>query len=36
MTVTTARAATEFIARPRGRIAYEVQGCGPLVVCLPG
>jgi alpha-beta hydrolase superfamily lysophospholipase len=27
---------TQFIARPEGRIAYEVAGEGPLVVLLPG
>lgn len=27
---------TEFLQRPDGRIAYDVAGTGPLVVCLPG
>jgi pimeloyl-ACP methyl ester carboxylesterase len=27
---------TQFLQRPEGRIAYDVQGEGPLVVCLPG
>jgi len=27
---------TEFLQRPDGRIAYDVSGTGPLVVCLPG
>lgn len=26
----------EFLQRPEGRIAYEVAGEGPLVVCVPG
>lgn len=25
-----------FLARPEGRIAYDVVGSGPLVVCVPG
>src|SRR5947209_933218 len=25
-----------FLERPQGRIAYEVAGTGPLVVCVPG
>src|SRR5947209_5861731 len=25
-----------FLERPEGRIAYEVAGTGPLVVCVPG
>ncbi|MBK9180581.1 MAG: alpha/beta hydrolase [Acidimicrobiales bacterium] len=32
----TVPAETRFLARPEGRIAYEVHGDGPLVVCLPG
>lgn len=28
--------ATSFLDRGEGRIAYEVQGDGPLVVCVPG
>lgn len=27
---------TEFLHRPEGRIAYDVRGEGPLVVCVPG
>jgi pimeloyl-ACP methyl ester carboxylesterase len=27
---------TEYLNRPEGRIAYDVTGAGPLVVCLPG
>ncbi len=27
---------TQFIARPEGRIAYEVAGEGPLVLLVPG
>jgi len=27
---------TRFLQRPDGRIAYDVTGSGPLVVCLPG
>jgi pimeloyl-ACP methyl ester carboxylesterase len=26
----------QFLPRPDGRIAYDVAGAGPLVVCLPG
>jgi pimeloyl-ACP methyl ester carboxylesterase len=29
-------AATQFLARPGGRVAFDVQGEGPLVVCVPG
>ena len=25
-----------YLTRPRGRIAYDVTGAGPLVVCVPG
>lgn len=28
--------APSFLERPGGRIAYEVEGSGPLVVCVPG
>jgi pimeloyl-ACP methyl ester carboxylesterase len=28
--------ATQFLERPDGRLAYEVRGEGPLVVCSPG
>ncbi len=31
-----ATSATRFLRRPGGRIAYDVTGAGPLVVCLPG
>lgn len=27
---------TQFLARTGGRIAYDVRGSGPLVVCVPG
>lgn len=27
---------TRFLPRPEGRLAYDVQGDGPLVVCTPG
>ncbi|MEP7053905.1 MAG: alpha/beta hydrolase [Actinomycetota bacterium] len=27
---------TELLQRPEGRIAYDVAGTGPLVVCVPG
>jgi len=27
---------TEYLYRPEGRIAYDITGAGPLVVCLPG
>lgn len=27
---------TKWLERPGGRIAYDVRGAGPLVVCLPG
>lgn len=26
----------EYLSRPNGRIAYDVTGSGPLVVCVPG
>lgn len=29
-------AATKFLERPGGRLAYEIRGQGPLVVCSPG
>jgi pimeloyl-ACP methyl ester carboxylesterase len=28
--------ATQFLERPGGRLAYEIRGQGPLVVCSPG
>lgn len=28
--------ATRFLVRPQGRLAYDVHGEGPLVVCVPG
>jgi pimeloyl-ACP methyl ester carboxylesterase len=27
---------TRYLARPEGRVAYDEQGAGPLVVCVPG
>ncbi|MBF9133512.1 alpha/beta fold hydrolase [Plantactinospora sp. S1510] len=27
---------TQHLRRPEGRIAYDVQGSGPLVICVPG
>jgi pimeloyl-ACP methyl ester carboxylesterase len=27
---------TRYLARPGGRLAYEVTGAGPLVICVPG
>ncbi len=32
----TTQCATQFLNREQGRIAYEVSGDGPLVVCAPG
>lgn len=34
--VSTTEVATAYLARPRGRVAYDVSGEGPLVVCVPG
>ncbi len=34
--VVEAPEATKYLARPGGRIAYEVAGDGPLVLCVPG
>jgi pimeloyl-ACP methyl ester carboxylesterase len=34
--VSTPRSAAAYLDRPGGRIAYELQGEGPLIVCLPG
>lgn len=31
-----ARTETRFLSRPEGRIAYDVAGNGPLVICIPG
>ena len=31
-----APSATRYVTRPEGRIAYDVQGTGPLVVLVPG
>src|SRR5947209_8914556 len=28
--------AVSWLSRPEGRVAYEVAGTGPLVVCVPG
>jgi pimeloyl-ACP methyl ester carboxylesterase len=36
MTANRMTAATEWLARPEGRIGYDVTGEGPLVVCVPG
>ena len=36
MTTTDTLTTTRFLARPGGRIAYDVTGDGPLVVCVPG
>ncbi|HEX6230632.1 MAG TPA: alpha/beta hydrolase [Actinomycetota bacterium] len=33
---TTDGATTRYLQRPEGRIAYDVRGDGPLVVCAPG
>ncbi len=32
----TTREAPRYLARPEGRIAYDVRGDGPLVLCVPG
>lgn len=34
--MTTTSPSTRYIKRPEGRIAYDVQGAGPLVVLVPG
>jgi pimeloyl-ACP methyl ester carboxylesterase len=34
--MTTSYSATQHLDRGEGRIAYDVQGEGPLVVCVPG
>ena len=36
MTNSQADTETRFLTRPGGRIAYDVTGSGPLVVCVPG
>jgi pimeloyl-ACP methyl ester carboxylesterase len=36
MTMTDTETPTLFVSRPHGAIAYDVQGSGPLVVCVPG
>lgn len=36
MTMTATETTTAFVDRPQGSIAYDVQGEGPLVVCVPG
>lgn len=33
---TTPPPATRFLAQPEGRIAYDIQGAGPLVLLVPG
>jgi pimeloyl-ACP methyl ester carboxylesterase len=33
---TPTQPATRFLDRPDGRVAYDVTGTGPLVVCVPG
>jgi pimeloyl-ACP methyl ester carboxylesterase len=32
----TSAAVTRYLERPGGRLAYDVHGAGPLVVCVPG
>jgi pimeloyl-ACP methyl ester carboxylesterase len=34
--VSTTRATTLYLNRPGGRIAYDLQGSGPLAICIPG
>ena len=29
-------AATSYLTRPEGRVAYDIDGAGPLVVLVPG
>lgn len=36
MNIYAANAATSYLDRPNGRIAYDRIGEGPLVICLPG
>ena len=35
-TMTGEQHPTRFLGRPGGRIAYDLAGAGPLVVCIPG
>src|SRR5512140_2172703 len=35
-TMTGAQPVTRFLDRPGGRIAYDLAGAGPLIVCTPG
>jgi pimeloyl-ACP methyl ester carboxylesterase len=32
----TGASAIAYLTRPTGRIAYDIRGVGPLVICLPG
>ncbi len=34
--MTTNSSAVHYLDRPEGRVAFEVTGAGPLVICLPG
>ena len=36
MTPASASSSTRYLRRPEGRVAYDVQGSGPLVVLVPG
>lgn len=36
MNISASKAATTYLDRPSGRIAYDRIGEGPLVICLPG
>ncbi len=36
MTMTSTQTSTLFVSRPGGQIAFDVQGEGPLVICVPG
>ena len=36
MTTTITMTETLYLQRPEGRIAYDLRGAGPLVVCVPG
>lgn len=33
---TRSQATTSYLARPEGRVAYDVEGSGPLVILVPG